>query len=1272
MHKLGQDLGRFFEVGFNIGMLSYIQQKKMSHHFDDTYLKQLQKLNLTRMMPKIWRRERMIDEVDRQIVSRWVSYFMWRGFSAGLTFFTEYLQAVHAREIPEILYFQAQFYNENSQGTYSRDENEAFGELLAQLGVDKESAGRMVEGTYKKYKKKGEFLRADTLVLLAYRREYRILAVDLSIFFVHAMAELGDLNNPEVLRKLLSREINYLRSKSQFANLSLDTQVGETLSEDNATLFSQGLVRFYKAFIRQDKESAKLIQAASYAYSFYTFLKKIGKLDKQATQFNIVGYSDRGVSAMALGEAQIGLLRTCQQVYQQQPREQEIHEARKLVLETIKTQAARAFSDRKQGKVFLNRLLAHNYQDGMTSFSYQERLSGYVNSVDEVPADLLAPLGLPKSLSLRDGHAELITRALSPTCSALYLFLTGNPGIGKTTAIVNFLKQHIDEGFLFLYVSPRKQVNLDIIQKFKTKNGAICDNRLLLLNSTSDLIQTYGGRRHTVQYFSNSREGAFSSCGVKFVDGNADHDKNWAAQARLQRKTEVLIKESGAVNRGVLASVCEALHAVIHDNLAKSVVATVSIQSLRKTRGGNDTLMHLEKIFQDAYNKREGHVIDANLRAIAQRMKHLIIMVDEITGDPSGVAFLEGLRKFVKKMQLLPKKHGFNTKIIVADASIVDPEVISQHLSSTNPEQDKIFFRLSNASSFSARAQVSLPANVGGELEGGRALSSQPFRFKKQDAIIINANSYPAKYLDLTYKIFIETYRYNEQTTSSRPYQLEEKVQTQLIADILLLLQNPNSDQLIIYVQNKRVLGELIAEIGMIREQQKEPFVERQDYVQIHSNLSEEYKKSLEQYKNEVKLVFMTSSASRGLSFPNARHLLIAVPSFSIEQNLMEIIQVIYRGRGEEKMDQQGKDLTFYLAERAIYAAPHASPTIFDDDARGETQDASQISAIERQQAIQERILTLINIILILKTSIMTRIQGSGQIGRNQCLMVPVGGKSVSAIGETFSNRMSTLLKEVHQEYRKNQADIALLKIHKRIKTLLERSETRLHQAITTPEERKSSYLSLLNDFEGIFIRALKRGFDELLTIKPLQAAYTSGSLLIVPLATYHVDEAYAIRLWEQLIPTLNEKLTRQMWGIVGNKHYPDSLRTAMRQALELIHLLQDETRYRSQRFEQSSQRNDLYYAIPLFAFISHDALAAYYATNPQEPEKESFRNLLSSYIRTITHAHGILPIGQTYSHFPFLLFRSYSLEQMRQKRFTDKQLLTSNELNVLNLILSS
>jgi hypothetical protein len=81
--------------------------------------------------------------------------------------------------------------------------------------------------------------------------------------------------------------------------------------------------------------------------------------------------------------------------------------------------------------------------------------------------------------------------------------------------------------------------------------------------------------------------------------------------------------------------------------------------------------------------------------------------------------------------------------------------------------------------------------------------------------------------------------------------------------------------------------------------------------------------------------------------------------------------------------------------------------------------------------------------------------------------------------------------------------------------------------------------------------------------------------------------------------------------------------------------------------------------------FIRQASLQSY------EPEDERFRDILAAYIRLLYPVGNILPIGNNYQDFPFVVFRSYSLEEMRQKVFTDKYLLSSNELNVLNLILS-
>ena len=69
MRQLGEDLGRLFEVGFNIGLLSHIKQHEIPNCLGDLYVSDLGELKLPKMMDVIWRREGLIDEVDREIVA---------------------------------------------------------------------------------------------------------------------------------------------------------------------------------------------------------------------------------------------------------------------------------------------------------------------------------------------------------------------------------------------------------------------------------------------------------------------------------------------------------------------------------------------------------------------------------------------------------------------------------------------------------------------------------------------------------------------------------------------------------------------------------------------------------------------------------------------------------------------------------------------------------------------------------------------------------------------------------------------------------------------------------------------------------------------------------------------------------------------------------------------------------------------------------------------------------------------------------------------------
>ena len=826
-------------------------------------------------------------------------------------------------------------------------------------------------------------------------------------------------------------------------------------------------------------------------------------------------------------------------------------------------------------------------------------------------------------------HTALIQTAL--TNDNPYLFLTGNPGIGKTTTIVEFLKQHLDDGFLFFYVSPRKNVNKDVIEKFNSQMEQSLPSKkhgLFCINTNAEIIQANNGRC-TVQYFSDLRKGDFTEQAVHFIDGKTLLERRPSASQRLQRQMEDLIQDAGEHTKGVLDSICEAIYTIIDRQLSNNIVATISLQSLKKTGSNQDTLRHFEKIFRNAYNQSEGSVIPNQMKKISQRIKHIFIMVDEITGDHSGVEFLNRISSILRQYELTNPQYGFNTKIIVADASIVDSDVIQQHLSTTVSEPDKIFYR--------------------GASENNSPLSLETFNFKNLGATVINSNSYPARSLNITYKVFIESFKFSNSAFLEKKYNLVKRLQAEIIEDINALLDNPESGQIIVYIQDKQRLQQLTEYLTKHRGT-FQPFT---DYLEIHANISEQEKEEIQKRKNNVKVVFMTASASRGLSFPKTKHILVDIPRFAIEQNLMEIIQVIYRGRGSyledgitKTLDNEEKDLILYLSEQAVYYA--------DDP----------------QLSLQESVLSLVNILLIIKTSVMTRIYGFGKIGKDHFMMIPIGGKSVFAAGETFTGKIATLIKELKKEHIRRRSDKLLKEVYTSLEQLLGRVKIILSDLDNSQPAQTLSYLSMRESFADQFVKLVSIGLDQLLSFDPVEPSHISGSMLVVSLANKAIQENYEMRLERELKPDANNELLKKLYSINYNQAYPESLRSASFGAIELVNLLGKQVS-RTQWFEQNSQRFDQYYAIPLFIFTSNEAIKDYFSRGIEEPEVETFRDILAEYIRCMFPVDNILPIGSQYGEFPFVVFRSYSLGEIRHKLFTDKQLLTSNELNILNLILS-
>ncbi|MGD1807666.1 hypothetical protein ACP6PL_19825 [Dapis sp. BLCC M126] len=436
----------------------------------------------------------------------------------------------------EILYYQCCFHGNNTFNTHTKDNVLATEELLSQLLSTDVLNNRLDRYVNQYLEKKGEFLQADTLILLRRGENLRIICVDLSIFSVKSEKDLLFFDDSELnsLRRILMTDIKHIRSKSVFSKLRIDT--GNTQDFDFA--FSPDLKRYFTAFKRKDKETTKLIQAGAYAESFYKFLREETQIiqDEKSVLFNIVGYSDRNISSLCLRPENINILSTCAKIYKKEYKDKEIRTARREVLDLIQRKAVHSFINGKDFIQDLSTKTVNLRQNSIAQVTHQEKLNNFVNSIDIISDKLAKKSGIKSESTLRDAHAELIQKAL--ITDNTFVFLTGNPGIGKTTAITKFLKSHLEEGFLLFYISPRTQVNLDLIDKFKSENSQsqeLFDDRLFCINANSILIQE-NANSSTVRYYSNQRQDDFTSKNVRFINHNSPIKPRQRNQENFDRR----------------------------------------------------------------------------------------------------------------------------------------------------------------------------------------------------------------------------------------------------------------------------------------------------------------------------------------------------------------------------------------------------------------------------------------------------------------------------------------------------------------------------------------------------------------------------------------------------------------------------------------------------------------------------------------------------------------------------------------------------------------
>ncbi len=1308
---LSQYCGRLYEVGFNCGLLTCLAQQERAKTLTtqgacSIYQPDLAHLRFHPMATFAITQARTIGPSPqlRQVAEQILLHFCFKGYLLGLHFLEEYLstlgrpstsQQVHVR------YVQCSFREENSLGMIKVNplaDEQALRRCLAQLDPELGSGSLDV----KKHSQTGRFLKADCLVLLQWggeeklaerkgpieeakgssshvppfyeqkgskegvhskrggflltkvlpesktqhdakanedpaKRHWRILCLDFSIHSL-TTGRLRDPNHISTLRQQLLSELGYLRTRGVFSNLGYD--VAEGLPE---MLFARGLEEYLTAFKKKDKESAKLIQAGGYAYDFYNLLCQRGLIrDEDEVICHAFGVSDRDMTSMHVRREHMTILETCQKIYQNNPSDETIDHARDRVVETIQNTARWSFEGEPALFNYLHTM--DRTSDGCFWLPSLIETVPVLSTQDNLPVDRLDPslmtqLGgqaFASSLTVQQAHSLLVRDAL--IASAPYLFLTGNPGVGKTTAIVEYLLdcERRGEGFLFFYLSPRTQVNLDLIQKFRMSSGGPLQGSVLTLTTNADLLE--GCQEPTVLYSSAQLQGQerITRQGVQatvtFLEaGSALAKTHQQRSSGIDPLLEDQIWDRGVRTPGVLYSICQALAANMQQPLSNAVVATVSIQSLKKKGSASDTLDHLEKIFACAYDRTRGRVLPERMQALAQRMRHLVFMVDEITGDESGVAFLAGLHSFAQRYGLFAPTSPFHTKIIIADASVVNRRVIERHLKSSAYEPEKIYFQ-----------HIADPSQLA-------PMTVEAFDFKQLPATAINTNSYPASALELSYHLCIECQRYDEHMTQLPQSELFQALQGRLVEDLLRLLRRPKTEvpQIIVYIQDKQRLADLIERL----QAQLGRFEKEKDYLEIHASISEKARRTAEQKRTLVRVVFMTASASRGLSFPDATHFLIDVPRFAIEANTMEILQVMYRGRGGCH-DRETKYVHFYLSDRVLYQ-----------------------EEADRVRAFRERLLGIVDMLLMLKTSMMTRIAGAGKVRRQYFQMIPVGGKAVSGAGATFPDNMAELIRQLTNEARSHPKQPDLGRAAKYLQQLFgegnfrwERQDVRQAENITPKRAYVPERSNLLQRFQDL----TSQGFDQLLQWPTYERVYHSGGFLVIPNQHKKLDQRYLLDLRERARLQHGKQALAILRHLEEDEGLPEQVRSLIGKAKILLWQLQQADDEKTQQFVQSSRYLDQYAAIPLLAFLVPEVFEEYFATEHDDQDPVPFRAILASLLRTWYPAETMLPIGADYRAYPFLIFRCFNLEEIRHHLFSGNSVFASYEMNILNMILST
>jgi len=1005
--------------------------------------------------------------------------------------------------------------------------------------------------------------------------------------------------------------------------------------------------------------------------------------EQNQIQFHVVAFTDRGRHFLHLREDECELLREMGQIYQgiksgraQSPeqeealREKEILKTQRAISHNIGANVLSSLREplRDLYKRAKNTFAQQKPQEDFLEYAFSETIENYCPTAipptpeqlkNWLPSELAQQLGQTQLKSMQDAHAKLIQAVWQQKEIELYV-LSGTPGIGKTTALRDILANY-SSGYLLIYLSPRIQVNLDLMAKFdptNEENLLIGKEELIGINTNSVLIKAadyYHGKAALNCYAQKMPDDP------KFLFLSPDKAEELESQplddsaAKSKRQSPYQRTETGAASEvsrhqhhGVFKTICQAIYRLNTQHDYKRIVACVATQANRQLDRKTTTIgRHLRTIFGDSQT-----LDTASVEQFAKNIKELVFFIDEVTGDGAGRQTVHDIINFRHKIVDIfedeKKVCPLTFRIIIADASLINVASVESYLNETQSQPDQIVFH--------------------GDADC-KGLSIEDTKIMRLPTKVINANVYPASSLILKWRPilgFSALLNGRNGVVATAYRELETGLLKKLAAELVSRWQQKPKEQLIVIIQNKKSVEELHNQITVYLNQCKDegPKVlclhaystpQQKREIVSPASVAEKLLKSREvpisQKGDLYDIIIMTSSGTRGISFPNASKIICLIPTFSLERNFMEFLQGMYRGRGSGKGNQLDREIELIIPQ--ILVAPSECTTAIK---------AKQIS-------------NLLATLMLMRMSIFTRLFGACDLFGQSISCIPIAGQLVKGAAQTTMDQISSAIEGLKRAQRQHPSDTNLRYVTDNIEqvfkneTVIFQHDAKQAMTLAAAEWRNQLVVQFTQDANrGLHILAQENYLPE--------GCYTVGELILQQLDSLNTDikernkHLFETHIEEthQLIKAICVKLK----FIIEDKKNPKAIRDQANVLYPIFNVLAGGELDSDTESEMLGTVLNRWLVFPINALHIPQ-----FWQNQVDPHqfKHAMKELMINYLKTyLCQPSLVLPIFCNYDDTlpPWLLMRGSEIEQQLHAQFQTRYFISSKSLALLNIMLLS